>query len=315
MRKIKIIIIGAGHVGSHCGYTLCQYGDVDEIVYIDIDTEKAAAQAADIADAGIFMPHPVTVRIGNYEDCNDADIIVLSAGVPRKEGQTRLDTLGDSITVMKEIIPHLKETTFSGLMICISNPADIIAHYMYTHLGWDKNRIFSTGTGLDTARCKRALKEVLNVDPRMISCYVLGEHGDSSMIPFSSVQIGGKTLQTLKAEGHERFKTLDENEILHRTRFIGMEVVMGKGSTEFGIATVLANLVRCVVHDAHAILPVSAHLEGEYGHSGMHIGVPAIIGKNGVEEIIVYPLTQDEQNQFDASCKVIEEHIALAMSV
>jgi L-lactate dehydrogenase len=315
MKSVKVVIIGAGHVGSHCGYALCQYGDVNEIVYIDVDVDKAYAQAADIADAGIFMPHPVTVRSGTYEACDDADIIVLSAGVPRREGQTRLDTLGDSIEVMKKIIPHLKASRFSGIMICISNPADIIAHYMYTHLGWDKNRIFSTGTGLDTARCKRALKEALNVDPRMISCYVLGEHGDSSMIPFSSVQIGGKSLAVLKSEGHERFKRLDEKEILHRTRFIGMEVVMGKGSTEFGIATVLANLVRCIVHDTHAILPVSARLEGEYGHFGIHIGVPAIIGRNGIEEIIVYPLTQDEQDQFDASCKVIDHHISLAMSL
>ncbi|MDK2868301.1 MAG: L-lactate dehydrogenase [Clostridiales bacterium] len=312
MKQFKIVIIGAGHVGSHCGYSLMQYGDVDEIVYIDVEAEKAAAQAADIADAGIFMPHPVKVRSGDYKDCDDADVVVLAAGVPRKEGQTRLDTLGDSIVCMQDIAPKLKATQFNGPLVCISNPADVIADFMYRSLGWDSASVFSTGTALDTARCKRAFKEALDIDARSIDCYVLGEHGDSSMIPFSTVRIGGQALRAMKGA---RYTALDEAAILNRTHMIGMEIVIGKGSTEFGIGTVLANVVRAIVHDSHAVMPVSARLHGEYGHSDLHIGVPAIIGRKGVMEIIEMPLTEAEQESFDRSCEIVLKHNKMAQSI
>ena len=315
MKQFKVVIIGAGHVGSHCGYSLMQYGDVDEIVYIDRDEKKAYAQAADIADAGIFMPHPVLVRNGTYSDCDDADVVVLSAGVPRKEGQTRLDTLGDSIECMKDIAPKLKASKFGGILVCISNPADVIADYMYRALGWSKNRIFSTGTGLDTARCKRALKEALDIDPRAIDCYVLGEHGDSSMVPFSSVQIGGVSLKTLQKIPDSKYAVLDETSITHRTHIIGMEVVIGKGSTEFGIGTVLANVVRAIVHDGKTIMPLSARLDGEYGQSGLHIGVPAIVGRDGVLEVFEIPLNPKEKEAFDASCEIVKQYIEKALSL
>lgn len=314
MKQFKVVIIGAGHVGSHCGYSLMQYGDVNEIVYIDRDQEKAYAQAADISDAGVFMPHPLIVRTGDYSDCDHADIVVLAAGVPRKEGQTRLDTLGDSIECMKDIAPKLKATAFKGILVCISNPADVIADYMYRALEWPKNRVFSTGTGLDTARCKRALQEALNIDGKSLSCFVLGEHGDSSMVPFSAIQIGGKRLKELMLE-REPYLSLNEEDITHRTHIIGMEVVIGKGSTEFGIATVLANVVRAIVHDTRSVMPVSARLEGEYNQSGFHIGVPALVGREGIIEVIEIPLSIEEKERFSQSCDVVKEHIKIAQSL
>ncbi len=308
----KIVIIGAGHVGSHCGYGLLTQGDADEIVFIDTDQEKGAAQAWDIADAGCFMPHPVKVRLGDYTDCKDADIVVLAAGVPRKPGQTRLDTMGDSIQVMKEIADPLKNSGFMGILICISNPADIIADYMRKYTGWSKNRVFSTGTSLDTARLKRVLQEETGVDARSIQCYSMGEHGDSSMIPFSNITIGGKLLSGLIQDKPEIYGALDFDHILNRTRMIGMDVVIGKGSTEFGIGTVLADMVKAIFHDEHRIMPVSAYLDGEYGEREVHAGIPAIIGRNGIEEIIELSLSPQEQKMFHDSCEVIRKHIAIA---
>lgn len=308
----KIVIIGAGHVGSHCAFSLMIQGDASEIVFIDIDKPKAAAQAGDIADAACFMPHPAIVRAGDYEDCKDAAIVVLSAGVPRRPGQTRLDTMGDSIRVMKEIVGPLRNSAFEGILICISNPADVIANFMRINTGWSKHRVFGTGTSLDTARLKRVLQEETGIDARSIQCFSMGEHGDSSMIPFSHVSIGGKPLLELMEEKPDVYGKLDLEYVLFRTRTIGMDIINGKNSTEFGIGFVLADMVKAIFHDEHRVMPVSVLLEGEYGHRDLHVGVPAVIGKNGIEEVIELHLTEEEQKLFKESCNVIRKHIALA---
>ncbi|MEN6348633.1 MAG: L-lactate dehydrogenase [Syntrophomonas sp.] len=311
----KIVIIGAGHVGSHCAYSLLTRGDASEIVFIDIDEPKAAAHADDVADSACFMPRPAIVRTGDYRDCQDAAIVVLAAGVPRKPGQTRLDTMGDSIRVMKKIIDPLKKSGFEGILLCISNPADVIADYMRRHTGWAKNRVFGTGTSLDTARLRRVLQEETGIDARSIQCFSLGEHGDSSMIPFSHVSIGGKPLLELMMEKPATYGKLKLDRILDRTHTIGMDIINGKGSTEFGIGSVLADMVRAIFHDEHRVMPVSALLEGEYGQTGLHVGVPAVIGKNGIDEIIELHLTGEEQKLFEESCAVIRRHIALAEQI
>lgn len=311
----KIVIIGAGHVGSHCAFSLMTQGDVSEIVFIDIDQPKAQAQAGDIADTTAFMPHPVIIRVGDYKDCKDAAIVVIAAGVPRKPGQTRLDTMSDSIRVMREIIDPLKSSRFNGILICISNPADVIADYMRKHTGWAKHRVFSTGTSLDTARLKRVLHEETGIDARSIQCFSMGEHGDSSMIPFSQITIGGKPLFELMQENPSVYGQLDLEHVLHRTRTIGMDIINGKNSTEFGIGFVLADMAKAIFHDEHRVMPVSALLEGEYGQTGLHTGVPAVIGKNGIEEILELRLNTEEQDLFAQSCQVIRRHIALAAEI
>lgn len=314
-RLRKIVIIGAGHVGSHCAFSLINQGDVSEIVFIDIDKPKAAAQAGDISDAACFMPHPAVVRYGDYEDCRDAAIVVIAAGVPRKPGQNRLDTMADSIRVMKEITDPLKNSGFEGILICISNPADVIANYMRKHTGWAKHRVFSTGTSLDTARLKRVLSEETGIDARSIQCFSMGEHGDSSMIAYSHVSISGKPLFELMKEKPDSYGKLDLEHILHRTRMIGMDIINGKNSTEFGIGSVLADMVKAIFHDENRVMPVSALLEGEYGQRELHVGVPAVIGKNGIREIIELHLTEEEQKSFAESCYVIRKHIALAEEI
>lgn len=312
MKSRKIVIIGAGHVGSHCAYSLLMQGDCDEIILIDTDKEKASAHALDIADGALYGQHPAIIRVGDYNDCKDADIVVISAGVPRKPGQTRLDTMGDSIAVMKEIIEPLCTSGFDGILICISNPADIIADYMRKHTGFPANKVFSTGTSLDSARFKRTLAEMIGIDRRSIYGFSMGEHGDSQMIPFSHVTIGGKPLFQLMEEQPDTYGKLDLDYILKRTKLIGMDIVIGKGSTEFGIGSVLGNMVKAIYHDEHRIMPVSALLQGEYGQQGVYAGVPAIIGKNGVEGIIEICLTEKEIELFQKSCDMIRKHIKLA---
>lgn len=308
----KIVILGAGHVGSLCTLNLAMSGICGEIALIDIDEGKADSQAKDIADATAFMRRPVKIYAGTYADCGDADILVISVGVSRKPGQTRLDMLGDTIDIMKDVVAKLSQTEFNGIIISISNPCDIVVNYARKHLDYPAGRIFGTGTSLDTARLRRTLHELTGVDMRSIQCFAMGEHGDSSMVPFSHITLMGKPLTELIEEKPEIYGKVTREILEERTHQIGMEIIIGKGSTEFGIGAALAELCQAVLYDERRVFPVSAYLAGEYGKSDFYAGVPAVIGRNGVEEILSLKLTEPEQAAFDASCAVIQEHNRMA---
>ena len=303
MEQRKIVILGAGHVGSHCAYALAA-GDVcEEIVLVDVIPDKAKAQALDVADSVSWMSRPVCVRAGEAEECRDASLVVVAIGEPRQPGQTRLDLLGRSVELLKELAETLKPLNLTCPVITITNPADIVADYLRKALGLERSRCFGTGTLLDTARLVRCLSQAAGVDRRSVCAFSMGEHGDSSMIPFSAVTVGGVPFERLG---------LSKEDILTQTRQAGMEIIEGKGSTEFGIGRSLAELAACILRDEKRILPVSVLLDGEYGQRGVHCGVPCRIGKDGIEEILVLELTPEEQQMLDASCQVIRTHIQLA---
>ena len=315
MNKRKVVIIGAGHVGSHCAMALAFGGVCEEIVLLDTDLEKARANAMDVTDACLFTPGSCTVHVGNYDDCKTADIIVISVGQPRKPGQTRLDMLDDSVRMLRDVCSHLKPLDYQGIVITITNPADIIADFTRKSLGLPRERCFSTGTLLDTARLKRTISELSGVDRRSLTTCSLGEHGNSSLIPFSSTTIGGRDYAALRRQDPVRYGKLDEDLILERTRQIGNEIIEGKGSTEFGIGAALADMVKCILRDEHRVLPASVLLQGEYGQQDLHAGVPCVIGRDGIEDIIELPLNAAEQQAFEETCTVIRTHIARAAKV
>ena len=300
MEMGKIVIIGAGHVGSHCALALMWRRVCAEIVLVDKDAKKAAAQAADIADSQSFFGSGTAVRAGTFADCDDADITVVAIGEPRKPGQTRLDLLDSSVGMLAEMFALMGEHLPGGIVITITNPADIVADFVRRALGYPRERVFGTGTLLDTARARRAIAEHLGVDRGSVSAVSMGEHGNSSMIPFSLVRVGGMPL------------TGGTDEILSRTREIGNEIINDKGSTEFGIGAALAELADAVLRDRHAVMPVSVLLEGEYGQSGVHCGVPCVIGRRGIEKVCALPLTDSELGQLGESCGVIRQHIRRA---
>ena len=306
MKERKIVILGAGHVGSHCAYALAACGVCEEIVLVDVIPKKAYAQALDVADSVSLMASPVQVRSGEVSECRDASLVVVAIGEPRKPGQTRLDLLGRSVELLKDLIRELKPLDISCPVVTVTNPADIVADYLRKGLGMDRRRCFGTGTLLDTARLVRCISQAAGTDRRSVCAFSMGEHGDSSMIPFSAVTVGGVPFEKLG---------LSKEDILTQTRQAGMEIIEGKGSTEFGIGRCVAELAACILRDEKRILPVSVLLEGEYGQQGVHCGVPCRIGKDGVEEIIVLDLTAEEQQMLDASCQVIRKHIALASEI
>lgn len=300
----KIVIIGAGHVGSHCAMALAWRSICSEVVLVDIEQKKAEAQAMDVSDALSFPAAKTIVRAGSYQDCADADIVVIAVGEPRQPGQTRLDLLGNSARMLHGLIQDLNQIEIRGIVVTITNPADIVADYVRRGLQMDRFRVFGTGTLLDTARLIRILSEGTGVERSAISAFSMGEHGDSSMIPFSHILVGGQPF--------EAYSNLDKEEILHQTRMSGMDIINGKNSTEFGIGQVLSQLCLCILQDKKMIFPLSVFLEGEYGQRGVHCGVPCMIGRNGIDKIVALTLTDEEQLQLEASCQVIRKHIALA---
>jgi len=210
---------------------------------------------------------------------------------------------------MKEILTHLKRIEIPGIIITISNPADIIADYIRKGTGLPRNRVFSTGTSLDTARMRRTVGDLCQVAPHSVVGFVLGEHGDSSMVAFSHLTIAGKDYRELRQEYPGRYGRISEEEILEKTHMRGMDIINGKGSTEFGIGYVLADMAKAVWMDEHRVLPASVLLEGEYGQKAVHAGVPCVIGRDGIEQVIELKLTEEEQTQFTASCDIIRTHM------
>ncbi|WP_300755135.1 L-lactate dehydrogenase [uncultured Brachyspira sp.] len=314
IKRRKVVLIGAGHVGSHAGYALAAQGLAEEIVFIDIDEKKAFSQALDIFDSTVYLPHRVEVKSGNYSDIDDADIMVVCAGPLPNMNQTRMDTLGATIEVMKDIIEKIKKTKFNGIIINISNPADVITHYLQNKLNYNPKRIISTSTTLDSARLRRAISEAVNIDQKSIYAYALGEHGESQMVAWSTVTIAGKPLFELMKE-KEKYSKLDLNELANKGRRGGWDVLGGKGSTEFGIGTSLAEVARAVLSDEHRVLPVSVYLNGEYGQTDVYASVPAVLGRDGVEEIIELNMNDEEKKLFNASCEVMKKNYELALKM
>lgn len=315
--KRKIIIVGAGHVGSHAGYALLSQGLVEEIVYIDIDQKKAEAQALDLYDSTLYLRKGAIVRAGDYSDAKDAQLLIVAAGpLPdMSKGQTRMDTLRQTIAIMKHVTEQIKASGFSGIIVNISNPADVVTHYIQTKLNWPSQRIFSTSTTLDSARLRRALSQATGVDQKSIVAYALGEHGESQMVPWSAVTIGGKPLAQLRQERPDTYGALDLKAIAVAGKAGGWRIMEGKNCTEFGIGVSIAEVVRAVFHDEDRILPISVLLDGQYGQHDVYASVPARLNREGVADIIQLNLTEEEQKEFAASCKTMDENYRLALTL
>lgn len=318
MSTRKIGIIGAGHVGSHGGYALISQGLAEEIVYIDVDEKKAAAQALDLQDSSTYLDRTVKVKAGTYEDIKDAGILIVAAGpLPDiSAGQVdRQQTLGSTVEILKDIIPKIKASGFNGIIVNISNPADVVTHYLQEKLGWDKKRILSTSTTLDSARVRRAISEETGYSQKSIQAYALGEHGESQFVPWSTVTVAGKPLLELIKEQPDRFGKLDLDGIAARAKKAGWIILEGKGSTEFGIGASIANVVQAIFGNEDRILPVSTLLQGEYGQKDVFASVPCRVNQNGIAEVIQLNLTAEEQKKFNASCESMKQNYERALSM
>lgn len=305
----KVVIVGSGNVGSHCAFSLAVQGVCDEIIMIDKIEKKANAEAVDLSDTVSYLPHYVTSRKGTFEDCSDADIIVVSLGVPPEPNKSRLDFLEGTIREVDTIIEPIMKSGFDGIIVVISNPVDVVANYILEKTKLPKNRVFGTGTTLDSSRLRRILSHETGIDAKSIQGYTMGEHGDSQMVPWSHVSLGGKPIFDLIKEKPKTFGNLDLDDIEKRAAFAAYEIIAGKGCTEFGIGVGLTEIVKTILHNERKILPATTLLNGEYGQTDVFASVPVIMSKYGIEEIIEINLTNNEKEKFNNSCNIIRSYI------
>ena len=291
----KVVIVGAGHVGSHVGYALISQSLADEIVYIDSNRAKAVAQALDLTDATNYLPVRTKVTAGDYSDAADAQIMIIAAGPLPSGNQTRMDTLGQTIEILKEVTASIKKSGFDGIIVNISNPADVITHYIQ-HM-------------------RRAIAQETGIDQKSITPYALGEHGESQMVAWSAVTIAGKPLSQWREEYPDTFGRLDLDALADAGREGGWTILRGKGCTEFGIGASAAEVVRAIFYNENRVLSVSVLLNGQYGQHDVYASVPAIVGRDGIAHIIELHLTPEEQEKFDASCRTMSDNYQLSLTL
>ena len=308
IKTSKVAVVGCGLVGSSTAFSLVTQGVCDEILMIDINQERALGEVLDLRDTIKYLDRNVKVRTASYADCSDVDIIVITAGAPPQKGQTRLDTLEVSAKIVKTIVDPVMASGFDGIFIVVSNPVDIIAHYVYKLSGLPKNQVIGTGSSLDTSRLQNFIAELVNVDPRSVYAYSMGEHGDSQMVPWSTVTVAGKSFNDIIQDNKDLVGDVDLDEIVKKTTREGWEIYNRKGTTYYGIATACAGIIKAILYDENRIIPVSTLLEGEYGETDVYAGVPTILNRTGAADILEIHMTDEELNKFHQSVEILREY-------
>lgn len=305
----KVAIVGVGSVGSSCAYSLINQSICDEILLIGRTPDRAYAQALDLSHGMDFVHTRTRIYTGSYEQCGDMNVIILCAGSYVKGSQNRLDELHNATEIYTQMINPIMKSGFHGVFLVAANPVDVVTYMVWKLSGLPRQQVIGTGTSIDSARLKTLLSEYIPVDPRSISGYVLGEHGESQFPAWSHVTIGGKPILDIVEQHPERFRRMNLETLALQTRIAGWEIFQRKGSTHYGIGNAIAYITRAILHDDHKIIAVSAILDQEYGQQQMCAGVPAIITRQGIREIVELKLPADEMQKFVYSCSVIGEAI------
>ncbi|SHM94847.1 L-lactate dehydrogenase [Gracilibacillus kekensis] len=307
----KVVVIGTGFVGTSYAYALLNQGVVNELVLIDLDEAKADGEARDL-NHGMAFGNPMRIKAGDYEECHNADLVVITAGANQKPGETRLDLVSKNAKIFKGIIDKVMAVDFQGIFVVATNPVDILTHLTREISGLPKERVIGSGTILDTARFRYLLGEHFEVDARNVHAYIVGEHGDSELPVWSHVQIGGVPLIQY-ANIQDVYQNKEMTDIFENVRDAAYHIIERKGATYYGIGLGLVRLTKAILNNENAILTVSAHLDGQYGLNDMYIGVPALLNEHGIREVMELDLSKKEQIHFEKSANVIQEMIDTGM--
>lgn len=305
----KIVLVGTGFVGMSMAYSFLSQAGIDELVLVDVAKEKAEGEAMDLSHGLPYSRSKIKIKAGDYSDCTDASIIVITAGAAQKPGQTRLELTGINTKIMKSICEQIKESGFDGVIVVASNPVDIMTYVAQKVTGLPASQVIGSGTLLDTARLRFMISEYLNVNSTNVHAYIMGEHGDSSFVPWIHAYVGCKNLLELLDEQDKDLSDLLK--IYENVRDAAYQIIEKKKATYYGIGLSLNRLVHAILNNENAVMTLSVQQNGEYGHNGFYIGVPAIVNREGIREIIHLPLNEVDQGKFDKSCgelqKTIEE--------
>lgn len=305
--KRKVVLVGAGFVGMSMAYSLLNQGGVEELVLIDVNKDKTIGEEMDLSDGLPYAPHKMKIKAGDYSECKDANIVVITAGLAQKPGQTRLELAVVNAKIMKEITQNVMANGFSGVFIVASNPVDLMSYVVAEVSGMPKSKVIGSGTVLDTARLRYLIAEYLQVSSKNVHAYILGEHGDSSLVPWNHCYVGCKKMIDIMKDNNHPMEDLKK--IHDGVWQAAYKIIEKKKATYYGIGMALNRLVHAVLNDENSILTVSTYQNNEYGQEGMYIGVPAIINKDGVKEILELKLNDEDQAKFNYSCEIMKENI------
>ena len=297
MKKRKVVLVGTGFVGMSMAYAMLNRGGVDELVLIDIDKDKTIGEEMDLSHGLPFAPQKMIIKAGDYKECKDAQVVVITAGIPQKPGQSRLELAQTNTKIMKQITESIMASGFNGIIIVASNPKVS---------GLPKNQVFGSGTVLDTARLRYLMADYLKVSSKNVHAYIMGEHGDSSFVPWDHAYLGCKKIKDIMKDNKHPMEDLKK---IHQGVInAAYEIIDKKKATYYGIGMALSRIVKAVLENENAILTVSTYLkDGDYGQDDIYIGVPAVINNQGVRELLYLELNEEEQSKLDNSCKIIKQ--------
>lgn len=305
-RVNRVVLIGTGFVGSSYAFALLNQGVTEELVLVDLNKEKSEGDAMDLNHGMPFAPSPTSIWFGDYSDCKDADLVVITAGANQKPGETRLDLVEKNTKIFKSIVGQVMASGFDGIFLVATNPVDILTYAVWKFSGLPKERVIGSGTILDTARFRYLLGEYFKVDTRNVHAYIIGEHGDTELPVWSHADIAGKNIDDwISKEAAYRQEDLDS--LFLNVRDAAYQIIERKGATYYGIAMGLVRLTKAILQNENSVLTVSAYLDGQYGHNDVYIGVPAIVNRNGIRDIVELNLSKDEQDKFTQSVKVLKK--------
>lgn len=309
-RSRKVVIVGAGAVGSTFAYALAQRGLADEIVLIDRNRELVEGQVLDLSHGMPFFP-TVKIKAGGYADCADAHVVVIAAGSKQKPGESRLSLLQRNASIMEDVVDGITDAGSRAVIVVVSNPVDIMTHVALSKSGWRRGRVIGSGTVLDSARFRYLLSIHCDIDVHNVHAYILGEHGDSEFAAWSMSHIAGMSFEDYcpvcgKCDDWER----ERADILQRVRDSAYHVIDYKGATYFAVGLALVQILGAILRNQRSVFTVSTLLEGEYGLEDVCLSVPAIVTSSGVERIVEGALTGGEKEALSRSASVLREALS-----
>jgi len=308
MKTNKISIIGSGFVGSTTAFAIMDAGLVSDIVLVDINRDKSEAEAMDLTHGAAFVK-TVNITAGILEDTVGSDLIIITAGIGPKPGESRLDILNKNIPIFKDIVPKLAQFSPDAIFLVVSNPVDILTYITYKFSGFPSHRVIGSGTVLDTSRIKSILSKQFSIDARNIHAYIIGEHGDSEIAAWSTIKIAGLSIDEYckidKLDYNEEFKTFITDEVKHAA----YEIINRKGYTNYAVALAVRRITEAILGDEQSILTVSGLQNGESSLNDVYIAMPSIVGRNGIRKILPIPLSDDEFKKLNDSANLLKEII------
>ncbi len=309
MIKNKVVIVGTGFVGMSYAYALLNQGTIEELSLIDIDKDKAEGEAMDLNHGLAFAPRKMTIKAGDYSECEDAGLVVITAGVNQKPGESRINLLNRNARIIRTVVKNIMESSFKGILLVASNPVDILAYVAWKASGLPPSRVFGSGTSLDTARLRYEISRYIGIDSRNVHAYILGEHGDSEFVCWSKAYVGAKPIEDVIGSMNEiNFSDLDD--IYKNVRDAAQEIIKRKKATYYGVGMALVRITAAIFNNENRIMPVSVYNEGVYDCAGdIYIGLPAVINKDGIYHVVHMKLSEDEKQKLKDSSDILQDFL------